>query len=83
MGLVFENQGFLSCSQKSGLKVFDLLPVGRMLHRLHHLSMILYLPPHHTAIAPDPKGREAHFQDFAYVLVLRPLEELLVQRKEV
>ena len=39
------------------------------------------------AIAPDPKGREAHFQDFAYVLVLKgigPSEELLVQkRKEV
>ena len=33
-------------------------------------------------IVPDPKGWEAHFQDFAYVLVLkgvRPSEELLVQ----
>ena len=41
---------------------------------------------HALGIAPDPKGREAHFQDFAYVLVLKgvgPSEELLVQRKEV
>ena len=37
-------------------------------------------------IVPDLKGKEAHFQDFAYVLVLKgvgPSEELLVQRKEV
>ena len=37
-------------------------------------------------IVLDPKRREAHFQDFAYVLVLKgvgPSEELLVQRKEV
>ena len=36
-------------------------------------------------IVPDPKGREAHFQDFAYVLVLkefRPSEELLVQKEK-
>ena len=36
-------------------------------------------------IVPDPKGREAHFQDFAYVLVLKgvgPSEELLVQREK-
>ena len=37
------------------------------------------------AIAPDPKGREANFQDFFYVLVLkgvRPSEELLVQKEK-
>ena len=37
-------------------------------------------------IVPDPKEREAHFQDFAHVLVLKgvgPSEELLMQRKEV
>ena len=36
-------------------------------------------------IVPDPKGREAHFQDFAYVLVLKgvgPSEELLVQKEK-
>ena len=36
-------------------------------------------------IAPDPKGREAHFQDFSYVLVLKgvgPSEELLVQKEK-
>ena len=41
---------------------------------------------HALGIAPDPKGKEAHFQDFAYVVVLKrvgPSEELLVQRKEV
>ena len=33
----------------------------------------------------DPKGREAHFQDFAYVLVLKGVgssEELLVQKEK-
>ena len=36
-------------------------------------------------IVPDPKGREAHFQDFAHVLVLKgvwPSEELLVQKEK-
>ena len=36
-------------------------------------------------IVPDPKGREAHFQDFTYVLVLKgvgPSEELLVQKEK-
>ena len=36
-------------------------------------------------IVPDPKGREAHFQDFAYVLVLKgvgPSEELQVQKEK-
>ena len=45
-----------------------------------------YFTMHALGIAPDPKGRETHFQDFAYVLVLKgvgPSEELLVQRKEV
>ena len=28
-------------------------------------------PPPPPAIAPNPKGREAHFQDFASVLVLK------------
>ena len=37
------------------------------------------------AMAQDSKGREAHFQDFAHVLVLKgvgPLEELLVQKEK-
>ena len=40
---------------------------------------------HALSIVPDPKGREAHFQDFAYVLVLKgvgPSEELLVQKEK-
>ena len=40
---------------------------------------------HTLGIVPDPKGREAHFQDFAYVLVLKgvgPSEELLVQKEQ-
>ena len=40
---------------------------------------------HTLGIVPDTKGREAHFQDFAYVLVLRgvgPSEELLVQKEK-
>ena len=38
---------------------------------------------HTLGSAPDLKGREAHFQDFAYVLVLKEVgrsEELLVQK---
>ena len=41
---------------------------------------------HTLGIVPDPKGREAHFQDFAYVLVLKgvgPSEELLGQETSV
>ena len=40
---------------------------------------------HTLGIVPDPKGKEAHFQDFAYVFVLKgvgPSEELLVQNKK-
>ena len=39
---------------------------------------------HTLGIVPDSKGREAHFQDFAYVLVLKedgPSEEPLVQKE--
>ena len=40
---------------------------------------------HTLGIVLDPKGREAHFQDFAYVLVFKgvgPSEELLVQKEK-
>ena len=40
---------------------------------------------HTLGIVPDPKGREAHFQDFAYVLILKGVwlsEELLVQKEK-
>ena len=36
-------------------------------------------------IVPDPKGKEAHFQDFAYVVVLKrvgPSEKMLVQKEK-
>ena len=39
---------------------------------------------HTLGIVPELKGREAHFQDLAYVLVLKgvgPSEELLVQKE--
>ena len=40
---------------------------------------------HTLGIVPELKGREAHLQDFAYVLVLKgvgPSEELLVQKEK-
>ena len=62
-------------------------PKGELLSSL--LGVMWWLRHNFTiqtlVIATDPKGREAHFQDFAYVLVLKgfwPSAELLVQEEK-
>ena len=60
----------------------------RIMHRQLNLNgnkCPIRRPVHALGIASDPKGREAHFQDFAYVLVLKgvgPSEALLVQKEK-
>ena len=50
-----------------------------------HLAGHLGHSPTENVTPPDPEGMEAHFQDFANVLVLKgvgPSEELLVQKEK-